>query len=420
MSALDLNRLQNLVNGTGVAFRVRQRLQPAGGPGDKVFPPTYATGDRTLKYAVEERRFDGADVKCVLLDSVASQANRMEEALQDAWEQGALDFPVISVDFSSIAGLEDLGRITALQAPHRIADAILRDATDLKGTTLFRDLAEGRAYTNATTKNATAVFQLCPTALIFGVWDSTGPKGGLGAKFQRALTAEIVAIGAQEGKKVGSRLDPLGIQANVPLYARKGNHDDWTIDQAEAELDKGKPVPFVRGKADGKGKPSAANHSNIAPTIDTFAGGITFDYAVQTAVLSLPALRRLRFTTALDGSPLTNRAAAESAARVALASLGLAAIVHQRMRGFDLRSRSLLVPEGPLAIELLNGDGSAELVTLDLDAANTLVREAAAAAASAGLRWEREPVRLVPAPKLSMLVRKSREEAAKGGTEEGT
>jgi CRISPR-associated protein Csb1 len=418
MSTLDLNRLQHLVTGDGVAFRVRQRLQPAGGPGDKVFPPTYATGENKLKYAVEQRRVDGADVQCVLLDSVASQANRMEEALQDAWDQGALDFPVIGVDFSGIAGLEDLGRITSLQAPHRIADAILRDATDPTGTTLFRDLPEGRAYTNATTKNATAVFALCPTALVFGVWDSTGPKGGLGAKFQRALTAEIVAIGAQEGKKVGSRLDPLGIQANVPLYARKGNTDDWTIDPAEAELEKGKPLPFVRGKADGKGKPSAANHSNIAPTIDTFAGGITFDYAVQTAVLSLPALRRLRFVTALDGTPLANRGAAEAAARVALAALGLAAIVHQRARGFDLRSRSLLVPDGPLAIEALRGDGSAEPITHDLATANALVRDAAAAAASAGLTWKREPVALVPAPKLAALVKKSRDEAARGAAEE--
>lgn len=418
MSSIDLSLLHSLVTGDGVAFRVRQRLQPAGGAGDKVFPPTYATGDKTLKYAVETRRVDGQDVQCVLLDSVASQANRMEEALQDAWEAGELDFPVISVDFSAVPGLEEIDRISALQAPHRIADAILRDATDPDGKTLFRDLPEGRAYTNATTRNATAVFQLCPTALVFGVWDSTGPKGGLGAKFQRALTAEIVGVGVQTGSKVGSRLDPLGIQANVPLYERKDNSDDWTIHESEARIEKGKPVPFSRKGAEGKGKASAANHSNIAPSIDALAGGVTFDYAVQTAVLSLPALRRLRFVTGLDGQPIPNRSAAESAARTALAALALAGIVHQRARGFDLRSRSLLIPDGPLVLEVVRGDGRVSEATLDPAAANRLLAAAARAAADAGLVWQREPVRLVPAPKLTALVKKSREEAARGSAEE--
>lgn len=418
MRSIDLSLLHSLVTGDGVAFRVRQRLQPAGGPGDKVFPPTYATGEKTLKYAIETRRVDGSDVTCVLLDSVASQANRIEEALQDAWEAGALDFPVIAVDFSGVEGLEEVDRITALQAPHRIADAILRDATDPTGATLFRDLPEGRAYTNATPRNATAVFQLCPTALVFGVWDSTGPKGGLGAKFQRAFTAEIVAIGAQTGSKVGSRLDPLGIQANVALYERKDNKDDWTIHESEARFEKGKPVPFSRKGAEGKGKASAANHSNIAPSIDPFAGGITFDYAIQTAVLSLPALRRLRFVTGIDGTPLQGRAAAEGTARTALAALALAGIVHQRARGFDLRSRSLLVPDGPLVLEIVRGDGSVSEAALGIDDADRLVAAAARAAADAGLPWKREPLRLVPAPKLAALVKKSRELAAAGSAEE--
>src|SRR5688572_5771563 len=206
---LDLSTLSKLVVEDGVAIRLRQRLQPAGGPGDKIFPPTYATGDGKLKYATEHRRRDENDVPAVLLDSVASQANRIEESLLAAWESGALHFPVIGVDFSGDPELRDLGTITALQAPHRIADAILRDATDLDGTTLFRDLPAGRAFTDATPRNATAVYALCPTALVFGVWDSTGPKGGLGAKFARALTSEIVALGVSTGRKVGSRIDPL-------------------------------------------------------------------------------------------------------------------------------------------------------------------------------------------------------------------
>jgi CRISPR-associated protein Csb1 len=423
MSKLTMTELRELVNGGGVAIRVRQRLQPAGGVGDKVFPPTYATGDKALKYAIETRRVEGEDGKSVekpsvLLDSVASQANRMEEALLAAWEANALSFPVIGVDFSGDKELADIGSVTTLQAPHRIADAILRDAITIDGATLFRDTKEGRAFTDASPRNATAVYALCPTALVFGVWDSTGPKGGLGAKFQRALTSEIVGIGATTGSKVGSRIDPLAIQANVEIYHRKDNEDDWTIDTAEAKKEKGdKPVLFSRGGKDSKGKPSSVNHSNIAPTIDSFSGGVTFEYAVQTVVLSLPALRKLRFMTGLDGVALVDRDSVESSARVALAALAVAAVVHQRARGYDLRSRCLLVPDGGLVLEIVKPDGSSETRTLDVAGANELVREAAANATSAGLGWQRQPIKLKPAPKLVALIKRSRAEAAAGGSE---
>lgn len=418
MTKLDIDVLRSLVDHAGVAIRVRQRLQPAGGRGDKIFPPTYSTGDNTLKYAVETRRIDGQDVPAVLLDSVASQANRMEEALLAAWQQRKLDFPVIGVGFAHDPALADVGTITSLQTPHRIADAILRDATNADGTVLFRDMPEGKAYTEASPRNATAVYLLCPTALIFGVWDSTGPKGGLGAKFQRALTSEIVALGASPGRKVGSRIDPLGIQGNVPIYHRKDDEADWTIDLGEAKHDKGKPVLFSRKGAEGKGKPSAVNHSNIPPTVDEFAGGITFDHAVHTIVLSLPALRRLRFVTRLDGAPLEQRDAAERTARTALAALALAAIVHQGAQGYDLRSRCLLIPEGPLGLEVVRPDGSAEPMSLTIDEANELVAAADRAARTAGLGWDREPVKLKAAPKLVALIKKSRAEATTGTGDE--
>lgn len=418
MTELSYASLRVLVTTDGVAIRVRQRLQPAGGAGDKVFPPTYGTGDRTLKYAVESRRIEGRDVPCVLLDSVASQANRIEEALLDAWEQRVLDFPVIGVDFGKEEQLQDVGVVTTLQAPHRIADAILRDSVDADDQS-FRETALGKAYTNATSRNATAVFQLCPTALIFGVWDSTGAKGGMGAKFQRALTSEIVALGASAGKKVSSRIDPLGIQANVPVYHRAEDHSDWTIDASEAEVDKkGKPLPFNRSGGEGKGKASSVNHSNIAPSIDEFAGGVTFDYAVQTVVLSLAALRGLRFVTDLDGVVLTEPTRAQDAARSALAALAIAGIVHQRARGYDLRSRCLLVPDGPLVLEVVRADGRVDEATLTTQEANALVAEAATDAAGAGLAWTREPIRLRPAAKLADLLRRSRELAAGGDEDE--
>jgi hypothetical protein len=87
ITKLDLQTAHAAVSGSAAAFRCRRRLQPAGGPGDKVFPPTFAGA----VYAVEQRRVFGDDGKplpepktCVVLDTVQSQANRMEQALQEA------------------------------------------------------------------------------------------------------------------------------------------------------------------------------------------------------------------------------------------------------------------------------------------------------------------------------------------------
>jgi len=424
MSTTELTRseLDAAVAGGIAAIRSLTRLQPAGGPGDKVYPPTYAVDRRaTTRYAFETRRIGGLDVAAVLLDSVASQANRMEEALLAAWDEERLDFPVIAVDFSEQEEIEDLDRITTLQAPHRIADALLRDSLDQSGAR-FRDTSVGRAFTDASIHNATAVFAHCPTALIFGVWDSTGPKGGLGSKFQRALVSEIVGIGAVAGAKTASRIDPAGIQSNVPVYHRADDRDDWTADEGDALKKKGKLVLFSRKGAEGKGKPSAINHSNVAPSIDVTAGGVTFDYALQTTVLSLPALRRLRFSRRTDGEAFAAdvRPNAERAARTALAALALAAVAEARERGYDLRSRSFLVPEAasPLTLELVPAVGGEPTVrSLTTEGAAAILAESAAACAELGLAWERSPLDLAPSPKLAELIRESRRRAAAGEVE---
>src|SRR2546421_4303089 len=122
---LTSNVVQEAVARSGTAFRLTLKLDAVS---PKVFPPTYEGG----KYATEARRINGQEVPCVLLDSVPSQANRMELALQEAWEGGEIELPVVSSDFGrskeaandpNLRGI----KITSLQAPHRIADAILRD-----------------------------------------------------------------------------------------------------------------------------------------------------------------------------------------------------------------------------------------------------------------------------------------------------
>lgn len=85
----SLEALQTAVTGDA-AIRRRQRLQPVGGPGDKIFPPTYPGEGRNAppSHVYERRRLDGREVWCVLLDSVQSQANRLEECLLEAIREG--------------------------------------------------------------------------------------------------------------------------------------------------------------------------------------------------------------------------------------------------------------------------------------------------------------------------------------------
>jgi len=185
---VTLDLLRKLVEGEAVAIRGRATLEPVGGPSDKVFPPSHMVDNQKhpgAKYAFERRRRDGVDVTCVLLDSVQSQSNRMEEALQGLWSDRKIRLPVIEVDLAKVA--PDVGKVTSLTAPHRVADALLRDS--LLGDTLFRYSPIGRSFTDATMRNAGPLFKVCPTGLVFGIWDSTGPKGGLGAKFPRVLSA---------------------------------------------------------------------------------------------------------------------------------------------------------------------------------------------------------------------------------------
>lgn len=394
---LTLQILKDAVSGTAAAFRCITEYQPAGGVGDKVFPPTYEGG----KYAVEKRRIGDEVLDCVLLDSVQSQANRMELALLEALRAKRITkLPLLTVRFDD-ERLPKKFTVTSLEAPHRAADAIFRDSR-YEGV-IFRKSEKGKVLDSADLKNATGLFGLCPTALVFGIWDSTGPRGGLGAKFQRALVSEMVGWNAQDGVKTSSRIDPLQIQLGAgPLYERAVKNEanpEWTLLEAEAKKEKNQPKKLGKD-----GKPSEANHGNVTPSWSD--GGFTLSKADQTTVLSLSALRRLRF-------PLNSAAESDSAvdqkARTVLAALGLAAAVLAREEGADLRSRCQLFPQQDFVWELLDLPGKPpKSFSLDGDAAVALLNAAIKEAVDANLPWEGE-IPLTPSNDLMALVKKSQE-----------
>ncbi len=330
-ASLTFDVLKTAVAGSAAAFRLTLRLEAVS---PKVFPPTYESGT----YAEEKRRIPGHTeaVPCVLLDSVASQANRMEMALQDAVDGGVVTLPVVAVDFSKVNN-PGVPKITSLQAPHRIVDAILRDSmtADKKK---FRESDIGKELELLANAYATPLLKYAPHCLVFGIWDSTGPKGGLGVKFARALVSEIIGVNVVKGVKTSSRIDPLNISAHIKIYRNKHDPEDWTplIEEAEVDGKAKTPVLFSnRNQPDKKkiGKPAAVLHGNIKPTISD--GGFTIEYAEQCTVLSLPALRRLRFPAE---SGKKSSPESDNAARTYLAALGLLGATLAVASGCDLRS----------------------------------------------------------------------------------
>src|SRR5690606_12931360 len=143
---------------------------------------------------------------------------------------------------------------------------ILRDS--LLGDEPFMESEAGKRLAKAKTDDASAVLEISPNALVFGAWHSTGEGGGIGAKFARCLTSEIVGIdvpmeelvdprtGEVEFRtacrRTGSRIDPLGVLRKVEVF--KGE-SGWATTEAAA------------GRRAKKVRPSEINHGNITPSV---------------------------------------------------------------------------------------------------------------------------------------------------------
>jgi CRISPR-associated protein Csb1 len=389
-------KLMDLVAGPYAAIRLTQRLTSSAGDGSKIYPPTFEGG----VYCFEQRRIGGASVPCVLLDGVASCANRQEEALAALVEAKKIELPHFRTDFSEFP---EVGEVTTLTAPHRVFDAIFRDSElDGKPFTKHPLYAE---LSRSNVQNATSLLAHAPTALLFGAWDSTGSLGGLGNKFARVVVSEIIGVQVERGEtRGGVRVDPLAISSHVEIEIDKNK--DWKpkglVDKAGKGADRSKGT-----------RPSEVNHGNVLAKVEyegggterrSLKGGITCDYALQQSVITLAGLRRLRFP--VDGK---RNPAIDDAGRALLAALGLVALTSARERGYALRSRCDLVASGSSKFEILDQEGSSKEESLDSAGAIALYKDAVAHAKKLGLPWDAEPKKMKPQPKLSKLVSLSRD-----------
>jgi len=391
MSEIREMTLQTIIDSFhagAAAIRMKQELQPGGGDGDKVFPPTYASkgNESGPQYAKETRMVNGNPVSTVMLDSVQSQANRMEAALVALCREGRLSLPILSVELP----VGDNGRktlYTSLDLPHRVYDGRFRACT-LDGVP-FPQSELNRILARASAEFATPLYRYCPTALVFGGWNSHDTKdSGTQARFQRALTSEIIGIDAEyDTRKMGGASDPLGILATTKVFPAKKEYPyDWTLENSK--------------KAAAATKPSTFGLSAIAPSTDRQGGGVTISKAIQTMVISLSYLRRLRFPAEKGAASSPE---GDEAGRVVLAALALCAVEATVNRGYDLRSRCLLLPTDRPVYEVV-GPTAADTKRYSLGDGVSLLHQALEQAEALGLSWEQEEVSLKPSPEFLKLL----------------
>jgi CRISPR-associated protein Csb1 len=159
-----------------VALHMKQRLLPVEGEGGVVFPPTYADIGYNL-----DTLSDGT--KVVTIDSVGSQANRMEPIFKA--EPYAQLVPQIEIDLQAKSKQADkyVETRSLLDLAHRSADAVVYATPGLNQlvASAYKALHEG---------NAAPLACIAPTSLLFGVWDS---RGGSGEKRPRLVRSIIRA-----------------------------------------------------------------------------------------------------------------------------------------------------------------------------------------------------------------------------------
>ncbi len=369
MESLTLEQLQDNVRGDEFALaRINVTYQAGGGPGSKVFPPTFPmSGNDASPYLFEERVRDGEQRKAVLLDQIPSEANRAETALRQAWAAGFIRVPMLRLTHHGAADAV----ITGLDAPHRVFDAYWRDSL-LDGVKFDKTML-GRALQSADLDNAAAVLKHDPGSLVYGSWNSH--RTGRQAKFPRVYASEIVGWDPIEGSRKAGRMDPLNL-----VGSRKGEGDEWTYSAS--------------GEKTVKGKLSEIGHGNIAP--NPAHGGVTITSATRMATLSLGALVRLGFGSASAEQQL--------ASRVLLAAY---ALLGDRLAfggpGLWLRSGCELVVEDE-KLEWVGRGGLTKSFRLNADEAIALYNSALDAALAAGVGLELEPIELTPSPALGKAI----------------
>jgi CRISPR-associated protein Csb1 len=313
------------------ALVCRQWLMPAEGRDAVIFPPTFAApeGGGRAGYNIDEVR-DANDpnkvIRIAIIDTVGSQANRMEPLFKKAnGEDTSYSRLVPQIEIKAGNKIVNL-----LDAGHRAADAIVRYST--LGAAL-REAFDVYQQTG----DATQLARIAPTSVVFGAWDSRDTQ----AKLPRLVASTIRAYDVAELKRSAQYNPPIDY---IGLGLIEGADDKKVLDAA-SEL--------------------GFRH---APAGGTHGGVIVHGEIRREAILSLVGLRAVGPKGA-SGNPL----------RRYLLGLALVAMMHEREH--NLRQGCLLVqdPEKKPLWELVMHDGARPSLSPDGKAALAFAEETARA-----------------------------------------
>lgn len=192
MSKVTIDQFDSwLQDNDGPAALVFHRtLLPVEGKDSWIFPPTFAQSES----AGDDEESNGGDYQIddlpddprrnvCLIDSVGSQANRMEPVFKQ--ERYAALVP------QRVVKMKNGDTVNLLDAGHRAADAVVRFSKNLgpKLWAAFDDIKKRR--------DCSALAKLAPTSLVFGVWDSRAT----GVKVQRIVRSTIRAYNVTKAKR---------------------------------------------------------------------------------------------------------------------------------------------------------------------------------------------------------------------------
>jgi CRISPR-associated protein Csb1 len=253
MSTLSEETIKSWTDPKGpVALVLKEHLTPVEGDDAVLFPPTYAD----IGYNIDTLS-DGT--KVATIDSVGSQANRMEPIFGSDPELQAL-VPQVVIDLG-------YGKsVSILEAGHRLGDAIVR-ASSLK------DEAQKAFNSFLATADATAIAKLAPTSLIFGVWDSRDTQ----AKLPRIVQSVIRAW-------------------NVDVLTRSAQYVP-PVDYAKMEVFSQEE----KEKSEGNAKSPLAQRGFVAvPATGAHGGIVARGPVARNVTINLIALRRLSAASNAD------------------------------------------------------------------------------------------------------------------------
>ncbi len=177
----DVKKFDAWLDDSGpAALVVREHLMPVEGHDGVLFPATFAASkDKTFKGGYNIDAFpDGTNI--CLIDSVGSQANRIEPLFMGKKYAGLVPQIVVK------AGNK---KINLLDAGHRAGDAIVRCSS------LQKELEN--AFKEVINGNGEFLAKLAPTSLVFGAWDSRETQ----AKLPRLIDSKIRAYNVRELKR---------------------------------------------------------------------------------------------------------------------------------------------------------------------------------------------------------------------------